>query len=176
MSNVSRKIGRNVKVTFDRKAWDGLLDVQKFIESRDPHVNLGWFDGPSGDHGDGLTNTQLAAVHEFGVEEKGIPARKPLATTIERITPEIKKRMEAIYPVLLQAKTKQAASTLIKEQFGRLGLWAEAEVKKTIMTGPHLPPPLADATVARKGSDRPLVDTGRLVGGLTHVYTEGDDK
>jgi hypothetical protein len=37
----------------------------------------------------------------------------------------------------------------------------------------HIPPRLADSTVAKKGSDRPLIDTGRMLGGLSHAVEHG---
>ena len=47
-----------------------------------------------------------------------------------------------------------------------LGAFAAAEVKKTITAGAGVPPPNAPSTIAKKGSDRPLVDTGRLLGAI----------
>jgi hypothetical protein len=165
-----------VSVTVDKKAWDKTLALMEFLDKKDPHATVGWYDGKSGDHGEGLSNVQLAAVHEFGLPEKGIPARRPLATTMERIQPQVASKMEAMTERLIAGAVRgDNSAQSVRQEMGRLGLWAEAETKKTIATGPHLEPALQEATVLRKGSDRPLVDTGALVASITSEYREGSD-
>jgi hypothetical protein len=46
-------------------------------------------------------------------------------------------------------------------------LRAQAAVKNKVVTGPF--EPNKPATIARKGSDRPLIDTAQLLNSITYV-------
>lgn len=114
----------------------------------------------SQDH-DGITNAALAAIHEFGAPAAGIPERSFLRSTISR---ENKK-----YLKLLQNAGKNAlAKVPAKKSLEILGEIVVADVRKTIDRSIGLKP-LKAATVARKGSSKPLIDTGQLKGSITAV-------
>jgi hypothetical protein len=49
-------------------------------------------------------------------------------------------------------------------------------MKRKIVDGAGVPPPNAPSTVAKKGSSRPLVDTGRLVNAITWASIVGGGK
>jgi hypothetical protein len=55
--------------------------------------------------------------------------------------------------------------------FDALGQQMVSDVNQTVRSGAGVPPPLKPATIARKGSSRPLVDTGRLLSAITWVVT-----
>lgn len=56
-----------------------------------------------------------------------------------------------------------------KERILRLaGAFLEGRVKETIQRGRPDWPPLKPSTVKRKGSDKPLIDTGKLLNSITH--------
>jgi hypothetical protein len=55
-----------------------------------------------------------------------------------------------------------------------LGRWVEDEVKKTMNKG--IPPPNAPMTVERKGFDKGAVETGTLMGKITHVVKESGQR
>jgi hypothetical protein len=154
----------SIKVT---KKDRGLTKIKQNLEAPAESVAVGWL---GGSHGDGMTNAQLAAIHELGVPERGIPARAPVATMMRTSSNKISETIEK-----LSARVLDGSAT--KEQaLGLLGTLAASELKKTIASGPHLPPPLKPATVARKKSDRPLVDTGRLVNSISwKVKREGEE-
>ena len=118
---------------------------------------------------DGLTNVQLAAIHEFGAPRAGVPERSFIRATIDANRSTY--RAEVI-PRLIKAVVEARSS--IHRAFNLLGLKVVADIKNRIVTGAGVPPPLKPATIAAKGSDRPLVDTGRLLGAITHEVTVGD--
>jgi hypothetical protein len=66
--------------------------------------------------------------------------------------------------VALAAKRVVEGRTTASSALDALGMLVANAVKNTIARGPHIPPPLAESTVAKrkKRSDRPLSDTGRL--------------
>ena len=52
------------------------------------------------------------------------------------------------------------------ELFAKIGLKFEGMVKRKFRTGPFKP--LKPSTIRRKGSSRPMIDTGRLRNSITH--------
>ena len=97
----------------------------------------------------------VAAAHEFGTAT--IPERSWLRATFEEQRDEIQKELGKILGLISNGKLDPSA-----------GLQAAGELiasraRAKITQGDHLEPPLQSATVARKGSSRPLVDTGQLV-------------
>jgi len=106
--------------------------------------------------------TELAAIHEFGAPQANIPERSFIRRTF------VKKQRE------LSSMTRRLATAWVtrkielKQALDVLGLWGASKVRDTITQGAGVPPRLEDSTIARKGSSRPLVDTGRLVGSIQH--------
>lgn len=106
-------------------------------------------------HGDtGLTNAELAAIHEFGVPEKNIPERSFIRAGIDENVADLKK--VAAFGV------KAVASGALSERqaLGRLGLVSVAGIQKKFTDGtlePNKP-----ATIKAKKSSTPLIDTGQL--------------
>jgi len=71
-------------------------------------------------------------------------------------------------PQLLNAFPKE------KEQILRLaGVFLEGKIKETIQRGRSEWPPLKPATIKRKKSSKPLIDTGKLLNSITSKV-EGD--
>ena len=111
--------------------------------------------------GTGATNVLIAAVHEFGSPEHGIPERAPIRTSFEAHRGEYLEMLRSVVKSVYQLKGG------LEPGLGRIGAKMAADIKRGITSGPGLPPPLAPETVARKGSDRPLVDTGQYVNSIT---------
>ncbi len=101
----------------------------------------------------------IAAFMEFGTAT--IPARSFLRSTF------LIRRVNALATMNANI-TKGIVLGLfdVRKGVGILGAWGAAEVKNTI-TEIDIPPPLADSTVMAKGSSKPLVDTGQLLGSIT---------
>jgi hypothetical protein len=157
----------SVKVTVKDGVWKQLLARAHDLDKA--HAKVGVLSEKGGDaaHGDGdITMTELMAIHEFGSEAANIPERAPIRTTFAENEGET---------VEICAKLSKAVVTggmPARKALGLLGAWGAAQVKKRITEGEHLPPPNAPATIARKGSERPLVDTGRLVGAINYEVVD----
>lgn len=104
---------------------------------------------------DGLSNIQLATIHEFGVPEKRIPRRSFLVDTVNFKEKIIQEDLQILYQMFVKSKiTKPMAKFLLKvrayvdEAFSSSGFgkWQ-----------PNTP-----RTIEKKKSDRPLIDTGFL--------------
>lgn len=126
-------------------------------------VKVGILEGKGGEaeHGEsGMAIIEIAAVHEFGSVDGRIPERSFLRRTFEEQQDELIKFQSKIAVAVVNQRLS------IEQGLGQLGLWAQAAIKRTITGDPPIPPPLKPATIARKGSDRPLVDTGQLLNSI----------
>ncbi len=120
----------------------------------------------SGTHGpSGLPVVQLGAIHEFGSPDRGIPERSFLRNTMSAK----KREHDALIRKLGRAVISGKESPNVALE--KLGMVAAANVQETIADG--VPPPNAPSTVKRKGSSKPLVDTGALRQAITHQVFKG---
>jgi phage gpG-like protein len=114
----------------------------------------------------GISNAEIAAAHEFGVPGH-IPERSFLRSTVE----ENKEKAAAFL-------AKNILETLLTDgdkttPFALLGEKMAGEVKRKIQTG--IDPALNPKTIERKGSSKPLIDTGQLLQSITYEVRENDD-
>lgn len=94
--------------------------------------------------------------HSYGP----IPAR-PFMTFAQEIWKEtLPKVLERFVPMVLRG------TMTIDALLSRLGEAAKNSVQQAIMEGNYVP--LSPKTVAAKGSDKPLFDTGTMVGSVTY--------
>jgi len=104
-----------------------------------------------------LTNAQLASIHEFGLGK--VPARPFIRPPFVM--------HKGSYLDILRDSYHGAMHSNNPNQFRKalalVGMKMAADIRNYVTAGPHIPPPLAPKTIDRKGSDRPLVDTGQLV-------------
>jgi hypothetical protein len=131
-------------------------------------TRIGWF--PTAKYPDGTPVAFVAAVQEFGVASKNIPARPFLRPTREKYIPEW--RALAAQGAKAMLAGKQTAWSVMEA----IGLRGAADVAKTISE--VFTPPLSPKTIAarlRKRSDRktvglltkPLVDSGLMISTVT---------
>lgn len=133
---------------------------EKLKSSEHAHVKVGVL-AKSGRTADGtMSMVELAAIHEFGSPKAGIPERSFIRRTFENNKGDVARVTRSLAIEFVNGRVS------LHRALSKLGAWGATQVKDTIAKGPHIPPPLKPATVARKGSDRPLVDTGRLVGSI----------
>lgn len=101
-----------------------------------------------------LSLVEVAAVHEFGAPEAGIPQRSFIRATIDERRGDI----EALQLVLAQrvVEGKITEDQALAQLGAKVVAWVQARIASNI------PPPLAEETAARKGSSVALVDTGQL--------------
>ena len=145
---------------------EALKQLAKRLEGQ-TRVLVGVPEG-AGSYEDGLTIATIAAVNNFGSADGRIPAREFLQPAINEGAPQYQRLAEVMIPrVLSGAMTMR---TLL-EQMGQL---AEGHIKQEITDIDS--PPNAPSTIAKKGSDSPLIDTGAFRQSIHYVIAEQGDQ
>lgn len=149
---MSRHASVSVKVLkdIDPKALDRL---RQRLVGDNRVVNVGVPEGKREE--DGTPVAMIAAVHEFGSPSQGIPERPFLRAAVQRNRQKYVRlnRINLVKMLRGQATVEQA--------LGQLGEMAKGDVQTEIRSGDFAP--LKPATIKRKGSSRPLIDTGQMV-------------
>lgn len=106
-----------------------------------------------------INMASLALIHERGSAANNIPARPFMKQTRQRV--------EGRFARLLRRLYKQVVNGKVNPQNGlaKLGVDYEGEMKNTFTVGQFVPN--KPATIKRKGSSRPLIDTGHLRQSIT---------
>lgn len=112
----------------------------------------------------GRYNLEVAAVHEFGAPAAGIPQRSFIRATVDLNAGEIARLQHATMTAYVQGKVT------LRQGLDRIGMKVAAMMQKRIAAG--IDPPLAESTIARKGSSKPLVDTGQLRSSITWAVVD----
>lgn len=119
-------------------------------------------DGTTTYPGSSITIGEVAFWNEVGTE--GSPARSWLASWVNENKKDILKDIEKAYVnVLFKDKSEEA-------ELNKLGKKYVAAITQKIKD--RIPPPNSDITVALKGSDIPLIDTGLLLATIKHEVTK----
>lgn len=113
--------------------------------------------------GEELTTLQVAAFHEFGTDR--IPQRSWLVAGIA----ENEDRIAALMKRLARSVIANRSRLDPRRALDLLGLEITQLIQARIRAG--IAPPLADVTIARKGSSTPLIDTGQLIQSIRHRIT-----
>ncbi len=148
----------SVTVKTDDKVWRKMLNTIQEIRTSDAHARVGVFGGSGAE--DGFTMVELAAVHEFGSKDGHTPERSFIRRTFQIKQDRLAKMIAKLTTALLANRVNWQTALKILGDFGA------TEVKNTIRDG-QVEPPLAASTIAAKGSSKPLVDTGQLIGSIT---------
>ena len=114
---------------------------------------------------DGTSMAEIAARNEFGSADGTTPERPALRTGIRRGQPLFRRIGEAGLRGIVQGKTTEAVV------LGRLGLAGVAAVQSEIVNGDFAPN--APSTIAKKGSDKPLIESGSFRQHITYVIDGG---
>lgn len=125
-------------------------------------VKVGVLEDAAKEEGEGrsggdLSLLEVAAVHEFGAGD--VPQRSFIRAGVDELLPEIRGTQHALAVQVFQGKVSLPVA------LDRLGAKVTALLQNRIARG--IAPELAPATVARKGSSKPLVDTGQLKASIT---------
>jgi hypothetical protein len=131
------------------KAFD---ELRARIKADHSKINVGIPAGKNED--DGTPVALIAAVHEFGSPEKGIPERPFLRTTIQENREKYVQLNRRNLVAVLNGKMS------VEQALGQLGEVAKGDVQAKIASGGFAP--LKAATIKRKGSSKPLIDTGQM--------------
>lgn len=146
-----------MNITVDDRAW---RDLMSRLGGADDHVKVGILGSKGGGKSEGgsdLTVAGVAIIHEFGSDDGKITERSFIRRTLL-----LREREIAAMQARLTAQVVEGNLSLDRA-LELLGAYVAGEVKKLIAEGDPIPPPLAESTVERKGSTRPLVDKGQLV-------------
>lgn len=121
--------------------------------------------------GSDLSLIDIAHVHEFGAPAVNVPERSFIRRSLSPAfgggawLPAFTARL---------AKSVLAGKMDMTTALTILGQRGVAEVRRTITTGAGIPPALKPETIKRKGSSRPLVDTGQLINSISYELIFGE--
>jgi hypothetical protein len=105
-----------------------------------------------------LTVGEIAAIHEFGLGTA--PRRSFLADWADE-------KRDEINAIAVKAGRAVARGTLTGEDaLEQIGAWAVGSIQERMAS--NIPPPLAPATIKRKGSSVALIDTGQLRSSISY--------
>lgn len=110
---------------------------------------------------DGPSVALVAAVQELGHGPSGIPPRPTLGPTIEAKAPTYRDQFAKGARAILRGE--QTALTVMEAMV----LVAAGDVKQSISELQS--PPLKPATIRRKGSAKPLIESGQMIQAVTGV-------
>lgn len=102
----------------------------------------------------------IAEVNEYGSADGHTPARSYMRSAMDGNRDAIAELEERLGAAMLEGSITPEAALTELGQFG-VGL-----VKQRILELDS--PPLAESTIRRKGHDKPLIETGQLLGAITH--------
>ncbi len=113
------------------------------------------------EEGSPLTKAEIAAVLEFGTKDGHIPERPALRSAYDENRAAIKALAAKLVAGIVIGKVS------VPQALNILGAFLANKTKAKITAGAGVPPPNAPSTIAAKGSDRPWVDTGAVVGAIS---------
>ena len=141
---------------------DKLFKALNYVASQD--VLIGLPQETSSRKKGEITNAELAYIHSHGAAMHNIPPRPFLEPAIEaNINPIIEIQKKGLQGALAFKPNE------IKSAMKALGLFGQSAVKDWFTDPRNNWAPNAPATIHRKGSDRPLIDTGQLRNAITYV-------
>lgn len=116
-----------------------------------------------------VTNAQLLFIHTNGSALRGIPARPVIQPAIAK--PENKERIVAeLHQAAHSALAGDADAT--REHLAKAGTLGANAAKRWFTDPDNGWAPNAPSTIAAKGSDKPLIDTGELRRDITYVVKD----
>jgi phage gpG-like protein len=131
--------------------------------AKNPHVAVGILQDHKVDNN--FSMVDLATVHEYGSQYGRIPARSFIRSTCDAMRTKHLNLMSTLQNKILGGKL------LLSQALETLGEVISKDMVSTINQGVR--PDLTDGTIKRKKSSKPLIDTGRLKGAITHEVRQG---
>ena len=125
-------------------------------------VLVGWPErkGSVQHRGAALTVAQIAAIHEFGLPSRGIPERSMVRETLRINDKKYREAARKIGLGITAGKMDQ------RRGLDLLGVMIKGDIQQRIAAG--IAPGLKPATIRRKGSSKPLIDTGQMRASIDH--------
>jgi hypothetical protein len=118
---------------------------------------------PRGD----LSVGEVAALMEYGSDDGRIPARPFLRHTSESTATKMREALRGAVSDVVDGRAETA------DALAKVGADLRDEIRETIERASEWAVPLAASTIARKGHDRPLVDTGTMLDSVSFVVADG---
>lgn len=138
--------------------YKGLIN-RVFGTEKTPTIKIGVHakDGAD-DYGDGVTVLEVAIWNEFGTDN--VPERSFIRAWFDENREKCRRAMAKMLEAVIAGKyTKEQAVELVAQRF-------VGEIQRRMAAG--IAPPLAPETIRRKGSDKPLIDTGQLRSSISY--------
>lgn len=164
-----------VQVKVIDHGWEGIKKRVEALRGGSAVVRIGvqGQQGAANHQGTHLTVAQLATIHEFGkvIHQPKmrrtivIPARSFLRDTVDQYREAIARRQVLLTQGYILGKFE------IQPAMELLGQYVVGLIKQRIANG--IPPANRPSTIARKGSSKPLIDTGQLRNSITYVVDIG---
>ena len=159
-----------VQVKVVDRGWEDIKARVQALRGTTAEVRVGvqGVEAAANHQGTHLTVAQLAQIHEFGKvihqprmnRTIRIPERSFLRATIDQYQEAIARRQVLAMQGYLLGKFG------LKPALELLGQYVVGLVKQRMANG--IPPPNSPWTIARKGSSKPLIDTGQLRNSITY--------
>ena len=111
-----------------------------------------------------ITNAELGIIHEWGAPEKGIPERSFMRSTMSEERENLGRLGKVQIAECLEGNTSP------HDVFATIGAYLQGKIVEKITDGEF--EPNNENTVKRKGSSKPLIDTGQLRGAITYEVRE----
>lgn len=134
--------------------------LQELNSAKTAVVEIGVHEGEV--NGEGSSIAEYAAYNEYGTGN--IPERSFMRSTFDEQLPKIKRDMDAQYAQIASGKSTVYRALSI------VGMRHQEDIQKKIQSG--VKPENAPSTIARKGSNKTLIDTGALVQSIRYVVTK----
>lgn len=128
---------------------------------KEPIVKVGYI-GTIKRTGDTKSNAQVAADNEFGAT--GVPERSFMRSTFDEQVNRWFTITKKYHSAVLAGKMD------VYQALEKMGVIIKSDIQAKITS--NIPPPNSPATIARKGSDRTLIDTGQLLNSVTQKIVE----
>lgn len=139
-----------MRVDFDNSGFKVIREALK--DSYKTRVGLLGQDGAK--NRDGMTNAEIGRIHEFGSITRHIPRRSWLRKPLEENIMKWVKSHAEDYKILMEKGD-------LKKWYSALGLEAEKIIQEAFASGYDWKP-LSPKTIAKKKSDKILIDTSEL--------------
>lgn len=149
-----------MKISGGEKLEQRLADLAKNVKKA-AKVRVGFLEGSR--YPDGTSVALIAAINEFG--QTRIHPNQPPRPYFRRMIQEKSPEWPAAVGNLLVANDYDAAKTL-----NLTGAAIAGQLQKSITD--FTSPPLSPITIAKKGFDKPLVDTGQMLKSVSYEVEE----
>lgn len=151
---------KNVKIKKRKDIYDKFKQSLKKISKVDLLVGVPQEETQREAGSKSITNAELMFIHTNGSPAKNIPPRPTIEPTIN----ENKARITKMFSEGVKNALSEDGST---KDIEKLGIWLMNKIKAKF--GSDELAPDSPATIAKKKSDRPLIDTGQLRNSITYV-------